>query len=78
MEYKVIPFIASIDRSKENTKQVAEQLEALIKNQTAGGWNYERLESVSSYVQPTQGCFGFGGEQGYSTAHQMVVFSRDF
>ncbi|MEC7784799.1 hypothetical protein [Leeuwenhoekiella palythoae] len=78
MEYKVIPFIASIDRSKENTKQVAEQLEALIKNQTADGWNYERLESVSSYVQPTQGCFSFGGEQGYSTAHQMVVFSRDF
>lgn len=31
MEYKVVPFVASIDATKGNSNHVAEQLESLIK-----------------------------------------------
>lgn len=76
MEYKVIPFIASIDATKGNSNHVAQQLETLIKNYTNQGWNYVRLESVSTFVQPETGCFSFGAKPGYTTAHQMIVFEK--
>ena len=76
MEYKVIPFVASIDPAKNSQKQVAEQLEDLIKNQANHGWQYVRLESVTSYVQPTGGCFGLGSTPGGTVHKQMVVFSK--
>lgn len=75
MEYKVIPFVASI-QNNGNSKQSAQQLEDIIKAQSNEGWKYIRLESVSTFVQPESGCFGFGGKPGFSTSHQMVVFSK--
>jgi hypothetical protein len=50
MEYKVVPFVASIDPKKGNSNHVAEQLENLIKNFSNQGWEYVRLEGVSTYV----------------------------
>lgn len=76
MKYKVIPFVASIDQHKGTSKHVAEQLEDVIKNYTDQGWEYIRLESVSTYVQPDAGCFGFGSKPGYNTTNQMIVFAR--
>jgi hypothetical protein len=76
MEYKVVPFVASIDAKKENTNHVAEQLESLIKNYTNRGWEYVRLESVSTFVHPDNGCFGIGARPGYTTNNQMVVFQK--
>ena len=76
MEYKVVPFVASIDFKKGTSDHVAEQLEKLINHYAAQGWEYVRLESVTTYVGPDNGCFGFGGKPGYTTARQMVVFSR--
>ncbi|RAJ06775.1 hypothetical protein LX64_01902 [Chitinophaga skermanii] len=76
MEYKVIPFVASINPSNGTSNHVADQLQELIDNQAVQGWEYIRLESVSTYVQPTAGCFGFGATQGYTTQRQMVVFTR--
>ena len=75
MEYKVIPFVASI-QNNGNSTQSAEQLEDIIKTQANEGWKYVRLESVSTFVQPESGCFGFGGKPGYATSHQMIVFSK--
>lgn len=75
MEYKVIPFVASIDSKKGNSTQVANQLEEIIKNHSNQGWNYVRLESVSTFVEPESGCFG-SGKPGYTTARQMIVFSK--
>lgn len=77
MEYKVIPFVASIDSKNGNSTHVAEQLEEIIKHHSNQGWKYVRLESVSTYVQPDTGCFGFGAKPGYSTSRQMVVFSKN-
>ncbi|WP_298547154.1 hypothetical protein [uncultured Aquimarina sp.] len=76
MEYKVIPFVASVSQNKIASKQVAEQLEEIIKHHANSGWQYIRLESVSTFVQPESGCFGLGGTPGYTTSRQMVVFSK--
>ncbi len=72
MEYKVVP----IDPKKGTSDHVAEQLESLIKNFTNQGWKYVRLESVSTFVHPDDGCFGFGAKPGYTTNSQMVVFQK--
>lgn len=76
MEYTVVPFVASIDHKKGNSGDVARQLEQLIAQHTSNGWNYVRLESVTTFVSPDNGCFGLGGKPGYTTAKQMVVFSK--
>jgi len=76
MEYKVVPFVASIDPKKGTTGHVAEQLEALIRLYTEKGWTYFALESVTTFVQPNAGCFGLGAQPGYTTTNQMVVFTR--
>lgn len=76
MEYKVVPFTATLDQKKETTGVVAEQLEGLIKRHAIQGWAYIRLESVSTYVQPDAGCFGLGAKPGHMAAYQMVVFSK--
>lgn len=77
MKYKVVPFTALLDQKKETTSVVASQLEKLISQYHDIGWQYVRLESVSTYVQPHPGCFGIGAKPGYMAAYQMVVFSRD-
>lgn len=77
MEYKVIPFVASIDSKTGNSNHVANQLEEIIKHHSNQGWKYVRLESVTTYVQPDAGCFGMGGSPGFTTANQMVVFSKE-
>jgi len=76
MKYKVIPFVASLEANKGNSNHVAQQLEQLIAEHSAEGWNYVRLESVSTRVQADNGCFGFGGKPGFTTSRQMVVFSK--
>jgi hypothetical protein len=74
MEYKVIPFVASLDPKKGTSDHVAEQLEKIINQANEQGWKYVRLESVTTYVKPDNGCFGIGGQRGYTTTKQMIVF----
>lgn len=75
MEYKVLPFVASIE-NKGTSSQSAKQLEDVIKAQSAAGWEYVRLESVSTFVAGDKGCFGLGATPGHATAHQMIVFKK--
>lgn len=76
MEYKVVPFVATIDPKKGTSSHVAEQLDSLISTYTAKGWTYVSLESVTTFVQPDMGCFGLGARPGYTTNNQMVVFQK--
>jgi hypothetical protein len=76
MEYKVVPFVASIDPKSGNSNHVAEQLQEVITAHKERGWNYVRLESVTTFVHPDAGCFGLGAKPGYTTTNQMVVFSK--
>ena len=77
MKYKVVPFTAFLDQKKETDKAVANQLENLIQQYSDQGWEYVRLESVSTYIQPDSGCFGLGAKPGYMSSYQMVVFSKN-
>lgn len=76
MEYKVVSFTPTLNQQKETAHAVAEQLEKLITKYNDLGWEYVRVESVSTFVQPDSGCFGIGGKPGYMSAYQMVVFRR--
>jgi hypothetical protein len=76
MEYKVVPFVASIDRKIGNSNHVAQQLETIIKDHAKSDWIYVGLESVTTFVQPNPGCFGLGAQAGYTTSNQMVVFKK--
>jgi len=74
-EYHVVPFVASIGQL-EGAKQAADQLQALIQNLAAQGWEYVRLESVTTFVAGGAGCFGFGATPGTTTAFSMAVFRK--
>lgn len=71
MEYKVIPFVATANQQNMSSKNIAEQLDNLIKVHTGDGWTYVRLESVSTFIQPVDGCFGIGYKPGYMTSYQI-------
>jgi hypothetical protein len=75
VQYKVVPFQASIS-TIGRVEDVAEQLHSLISTETAGGWEYVRLETVETYVSGSSGCFGFGAEPPRMTSYTMAVFSR--
>lgn len=79
MKYKVVPFIGSIDQTKKgSTQHVAEQLEEIITKQNVEGWEYVRLESVSTWVAGDNGCFGIiGTKPGYSTSRQVIIFRKE-
>lgn len=76
MEYKVIPFVATANHQNQNSANIAKQLEDLIRVQASQGWNYIRLENVSTHIQPIKGCFGNTVQKGYLTSYQIVVFSK--
>lgn len=76
MEYKIVPFVATLNQQQQNTNIVAQQLDDLVKNYVSQGWKYVSLENVSTYIQPDNGCFGLGAKQGFIASYQMVVFSK--
>jgi hypothetical protein len=78
MQYKVIPFVASLDQKNQFSSQhVAEQLEKIIVQHNADGWTYVRLESVTTFVAgDAGGCFR-SGKPAYNTARQVIVFEKN-
>jgi hypothetical protein len=75
MKYKVVPFIPMLDQNKRSlAEQAAEQLENTVRKYSSEGWSYVRLESITTWVAPVGGCFGFGTKPGYLTARQVIVF----
>jgi hypothetical protein len=77
MNYRVVPFVPSLDHRNPSGDAAAEQLNAIITMHADKGWEYIRLESVSAWVAPNTGCFGFFGKPGYATVRQMIVFRRN-
>jgi hypothetical protein len=75
MDYKVVPFTAKITHS-DTVTNVAQQLERLIREHTAEGWEYVRLENVETMVAADSGCFGFGGKPAFTTVFKMAVFKK--
>jgi hypothetical protein len=75
MNYKVIPFQAQISQAG-GSNDVAAQLEALICNEAASGWEYVRLETVETNVAGSNGCFGFGATPSRITSYSVAVFQK--
>ena len=76
MEYKVVPFAASIDLKKNSSAQIAEQLESAIKHYTAKDWQYVRVENITTFVHAEVGCFGFGARPAQTLFTHLVVFQK--
>jgi hypothetical protein len=75
MKYQVIPFVASMGSKKEK-KTPSEQLEDLINTYTQQGWDYIRVESITTFVAGNSGCFGLGATPSHTTSRQMIVFRK--
>jgi hypothetical protein len=75
MDYKVVSIVP-VQRDKENGTHVAQDLENMIKKNHAEGWEYVRVESLKTWVNPAGGCFGFGATPGYYAERQMVIFKK--
>jgi ribulose bisphosphate carboxylase small subunit len=75
MTYKVVPFTAKITRADSSTT-VAQQVQEIIDHGVAQGYEYVRMEGIETNVAPTQGCFGFGAQPGYTTSYQMLIFKK--
>ena len=76
MEYKVVPFAASIDLKKNSSTQIAEQLEGLIKLYTEKNWQYVRVENITTFVPAELGCFGFGARHAQTLFTHLVIFQK--
>jgi|TARA_B100001964_G_scaffold229285_1_gene281403 hypothetical protein len=82
MEYKVVPFIANIEKG-QGAEDAAEQLQELINNNSGKDWAYVRMETIDIIVHdpgtPASGCFGSTPAVPASTVsmkYDMVVFQK--
>lgn len=79
MQYTVVPFTANITRG-QGTTEAAQQLEQMINHYAGQGWEYVRLESVSTIITTpaNAGCLGLGGTPATQTETvvYMVVFKH--
>jgi len=74
--YKVVPFIGQ-SRGRISPEDVAAQLENLISQYTANGWEFYQLSDVNIEVQP--GCLAglFGAKVQYARFDQLIFRSRE-
>jgi len=75
MQYKVIPFVATVQNS-QGSEAAASQLQILIEQMSGKGWEYVRLESIETFVAGSNGCFGIGASPGGMTSFSMAVFKQ--
>ena len=76
-ENLVIPFKARLNaKTGFSSDSVANQLRQVIDQHTADGWAYVGVESVTTTVQGSSGCFGFGSTPSYNQVVQVIVFQR--
>lgn len=79
MEYKVVPFVASITKG-QGAGSAAAQLASLINHEAAEGWQYVRMENIEINIHDPgkSGCLGFGAVPPSNEVirYDMVVFSK--
>ena len=75
MEYRVLPFNANLKRD-DSADNAAVQLQRLIDAQLAEGYEYVRLEDITTNVEGTNGCFGFGAQPGFTVTVSVAVFKK--
>ena len=70
-QYKVVPFIGRIQGS-QSTSDVSEQLQSLINQYAAQGWEFHQINDVNIEVRP--GCLAglFGAKTSYVKLDQAI------
>ena len=76
MSYKVIPFTPLVNQGQSN-EDIASQIEGIISHQVKNGYSFVNIQTITSDVAPTKGCFGFGGEPGYIVSLQVIIFKKN-
>jgi hypothetical protein len=73
-QYKVVPFIGRI-KGSQSAADVAKQLEGLISQHSAQGWELYQLSDVNIEVQP--GCLeGLVGAKASYIRFDQVIFRK--
>ena len=75
MQYHVIPFVANIGMT-EGAAAAAGQLQHMIDQLAAQGWEYVRLEELTTHVAGTDGCFATGAVSPSMRTVSLAVFRR--
>lgn len=75
MEYKVLPFNASLKRS-DSAVDAARQLQQLIDAQRVEGYEYVRLEEITTNVAGTSGCLGIGAKPSFLVTVSVAIFKK--
>jgi len=73
-QYNVVPFIGRIN-AKQSATDVAAQLQAVINQYTAQGWEFYQLSDVNIEVKP--GCLAglFGARDSY-VRYDQIIFRK--
>lgn len=71
-----VVYISPTTTKTEGGRRVAADLENLIQQNVNEGWQYEGVETISTWIEGSKGCFGIGATPGYANNLQMVVFSQ--
>ena len=74
-EFMVLPFVANINM-EQGANEAATQLQAVINQQNAYGWEYVRLETVETFVRGDSGCLGIGSTEPRWEHFKMIVLRR--
>jgi len=75
MQYKIVP-ISPVIRKGENVTHLAAEFESVIQKYIEQGWEFVSLESLSTWVTGSSGCFGFGSTPGYMDVKQILIFRK--
>lgn len=75
MEYKVVPFNANL-KHDGSAEEAATQLQTLIDNQKLNGYEFYRMDNISTNVAGTNGCLGIGAKPGYEASVAIVIFRK--
>lgn len=75
MEYKVLPFNAQLSR-KDSPTVAARQLQQLIDDQLAQGYEFVCLGGITTNVAGTNGCLGIGAKPDFLISVDVAVFKK--
>lgn len=75
MQYRVVPFAASVSAGSSSSTAAA-QLEALCQEQARDGFEFVSLETIETHVAGSGGCFGVGAKPPFTSAVSVAVFRK--
>ena len=75
MKYLVLPFNASLKR-KDSAGEAAKQVQKLIDEQTEQGYEFVRLEEITTHVDGTMGCLGIGAKPSSLVIVDVAIFKK--